>query len=79
MPQVSVDVEEFVQRKLASGEFASREELTQEALRVYRELEERYSTFRNTVRERIAEADRGEVEPMDVESIKAELRRELGE
>ncbi|MBI3839066.1 MAG: hypothetical protein HY288_14190 [Planctomycetia bacterium] len=71
------DIEGYVQQKLASGQFGSREELATEAIRVYRELEAQQLQLKLDVQAGIDEADRGLCEPLDIEAIKAELIVEL--
>jgi Arc/MetJ-type ribon-helix-helix transcriptional regulator len=71
------DIEAFIQKKLASGQFGSREELAAEAIRVYRELEAHHLQLKLDVQAGIDEADRGLCEPLDIEAIKAELIAEL--
>ncbi|MEX0978781.1 MAG: hypothetical protein WDZ48_08025 [Pirellulales bacterium] len=71
------DLEAYVQQKIASGEFQSRDELAAEAVRLYRELEARHAQLKSDVQAAIDEADRGLCEPLDIETIKAELSAEL--
>lgn len=73
------NIDQYVQQKIASGQFGSREEFVREAFRVYRELETQHAELRAEVQRRIAQVERGEVGPLDVEAIKAEGRRRLGE
>ena len=73
----TADIEHYVQEKLATGEFSSREELATEAIRVYRELEARHAQLKSDVQTRIEQADRGEVGPLDIDDIKQELIDEL--
>ena len=71
------DIERYVEHKVASGQFASREEFTLETIRVYRELESRHAELRQELVRRIELADAGQVAPWDVAEIKAEGRRRL--
>jgi hypothetical protein len=71
------DMEGYVQQKLASGQFGSREELTAEALRVYRELEIKHAQLKSDVQAAIDECDRGLCAPLDIEAIETELISEL--
>jgi putative addiction module CopG family antidote len=71
------DIEAYVQAKLASGQFQSRDELTVEAVRVLRDIEARRAQLKSDVQAAIDEADRGLCEPLDIEAIKAELAVEL--
>lgn len=71
------DIEAYVQAKLASGQFQSRDELTVEAVRVLRDIEARRAQLKLDVQAAIDEADRGLCGPLDIEAIKAELAAEL--
>jgi Arc/MetJ-type ribon-helix-helix transcriptional regulator len=71
------DIEAYVQQKIASGEFRSRDEMAAEAVRVYRDLEAGHAQLKSDVKAGISEADRGLVEPLDIDAIKAELIAEL--
>jgi len=71
------ELEAYVQQKIASGEFNSRDELAVEAVRLYREIEQRRAQLKADVQAAIDEADRGLCEPLDIDAIKAELRAEL--
>lgn len=70
------DLEEYIEKKVRSGQFRSRDELAAEALRVYRELEEKHELLKADVRAALSESARGESEPLDIEQVKREL--ELG-
>lgn len=67
------DIEAYVQQKIASGQFHSRDELSVEAVRIYRDLEARHAQLESDVQAAIDEADRGLSVPLDIEAIKAEL------
>jgi Arc/MetJ-type ribon-helix-helix transcriptional regulator len=71
------DLEAYVQQKISTGEFGSREELAIEAVRLYREIERKRAQLKSDVQAAIDEADRGLCEPLDIEAIKAELRAGL--
>ena len=79
MVRLSPELERYIEEKLASGAFATREELLAEALRTYRELEQDDddSDLRELVAERLAQAERGEVASLDMESVKARLIAEF--
>ncbi len=79
MVRLSPELEQYIEEKLASGDFATREELLAKALQVYRELEEDDddSDLRELVAERLAQAERGEVMPLDMEAVKARLIAEF--
>ena len=66
-------LEQYVDSKVASGEFRSREEFFFETARVFKDLEERHASLKALMAERMEEAARGEVAPLDVAAIKEEL------
>ncbi len=67
------DLEAYVQQKIAEGCFQSREEFTLTAARAYREKDERQKQLKADIQAAIAEADAGLCEPLDIESLKAEI------
>jgi putative addiction module CopG family antidote len=67
------DIESYVQQKIATGQFGSREELAAEAIRIYRDLETKHAQLKSDVQAAIDEADQGLSEPLDMDSIKAEV------
>ena len=67
------DIEAYVQQKIASGQFRSRDELAAEAVRLYRDLEAKHQRLKSDIQAAIDEANQGLSEPMDIEAIKAEL------
>ena len=73
------DLEAYVQEKIATGSFASREELTAEAVRVYRELESRHAQLKADIHAAIDEANRGLSQPLDIAAIEADLIAEIDE
>jgi hypothetical protein len=72
------DLEQYIQGKITSGEFASREQFALEAIQLYRDIElEYFDALRDEVQRRIAEVRRGDVAPLDVEAIIAKGRELL--
>ncbi len=71
------DLQNYVNQKIASGEFGTPEEFATEAIRVYRQLEKDYRQLRDELSSRIEQADAGQVLPLDVDSIKDQLRQEI--
>jgi|GraSoiStandDraft_4_1057263.scaffolds.fasta_scaffold162793_4 Arc/MetJ-type ribon-helix-helix transcriptional regulator len=71
------DLELYVQATVASGKFRTRDEFAIEAARLYREIETRHQQLKTDVQAAIDEADRGESEVLDIDSIKQELVDEL--
>ena len=72
------EIEQYVQQKVLSGQFRSREELEVKALRVYRDLETKHAQLKADVRAAIDESGRGLSLPLDIEAINAELIAEFG-
>lgn len=79
MSNPTSDLDHYVDAKIANGEFRSREEFFLETARIYRELEARHADLKSLVQERIDEANHGELAPLDIDAIKAELAQELDE
>ncbi|MEX0703155.1 MAG: hypothetical protein WD069_13760 [Planctomycetales bacterium] len=69
------EIQEFVERELERGAHVDEEHLIVAALRVYRELKTRHDALRADVARSLAQAERGEVAPLDTEATKAEARR----
>ncbi len=63
------ELEAFIQEELSEGHFDNEAELLTRALEVYRTLKQRHDTLRTTVDTAIAEADRGEATPVDIETV----------
>jgi len=73
------DLEEYVEQKVQSGEFRSRDEFAAEAARLYRELDERHAALKSDVGAALDEARRGESQPLDIEALKQALIDNLDE
>lgn len=71
------EVEAFVAEQLASGKFGSESELATAALRVVQELSARERMFREDLKRSLEQAERGEVEPWDLDEILKELDADL--
>src|SRR6266567_6256149 len=73
------DLESLVNEKVESGEYPSASEVICAGLRLLKERDDRSARRLEELRREIAiglaEADRGEVAPLDIENIKAEGRR----
>jgi len=65
-----------VQAEISSGRYASEEALVRDAVRAFRELSLRHQSLVAGVQQSVAEADRGEVTPLDTAATKAEARRQ---
>jgi putative addiction module CopG family antidote len=79
MSRLSPDLEQYVQQKIASGQFASPEEFALAAMRLYRDLEDRHESLKRDVQAALEQSERGQSEPFDLDSIKRELTEELDE
>ena len=77
MSSTSSDIQQYIEKKLASGEFQTAEEFAAEAIRVYRELETGYADLSAELHRRVERADAGDFAPLDIEAIQAELSAEL--
>ena len=73
------EVDEFVKQELARGAFGSEEELVINAVSALREIKLRHEQLRSDVQEAIDQADRGDIAPLDIDAIKAELMDEIDE
>ena len=67
------EIDRYVREQLASNAYASEEELILDAIRIHRELACRHQKLRDDIRDALAELDRGEREPLDMDEIKAEV------
>lgn len=70
------DLQRFVDGALASGEYRSEEDLVVSAMRVLQELSARHDQLRRDIAEGLAQADRGQSQPLDMAAIKATLQAE---
>ncbi len=77
MSALPPDLEAYVEQQLASGQFGSREELTIEAVRLLRDVQEKRRQLKSDVQAALDEADRGLSGPFDLDAIKAELNAEF--
>lgn len=78
------DLEQFVQREVASGRYGSAEEVISEGLRRMRDAQQEYEEWRAEIARRIESLERGEGIRLDDNSLKsflddiaAEVRDEL--
>jgi antitoxin ParD1/3/4 len=71
----------FVEEQVASGDYQSASEVVRSGLRLLqeqkRERQVKLEALRREIAVGIAQADRGELVPLDVDEIKAEGRRRL--
>jgi putative addiction module CopG family antidote len=73
------DLEQYVDKRVAAGAFASPDALVQEAVRLYREIELRRDVLKADLQAAIDQSDHGMSAPLDIEAIKRELVAELDE
>jgi predicted transcriptional regulator len=64
------DLRDFVEHELAVGDYRDENELLVHAVTVFREVKERHSTLRAQIQESLAQADRGELVPLDMAAIR---------
>jgi antitoxin ParD1/3/4 len=70
------DLKEFVQQAVASGEFASEDDVVIAGVRALRELKSRHAELQREIQVAIDELDRGEGETLDMDAIKAEVAKQ---
>ncbi len=73
---LSPELERLVAESVATGKYGSANDVIHEALRLLRERDERLlEELRHEIAIGLAEADRGELAPLDTEAIQSEARR----
>ncbi|HEY2411983.1 MAG TPA: type II toxin-antitoxin system ParD family antitoxin [Pirellulaceae bacterium] len=72
---VSAEVNSLVQQELASGQYASANELLLAAVQLLHERNKKLVELREAIQPALDRLDRGEGKPLDMEAIKAEARR----
>jgi Arc/MetJ-type ribon-helix-helix transcriptional regulator len=75
--QLPVEIAAFVRAEVAGGAAANEAEFLRKAIELYRELKLRHQDLRSQLQISMEQADRGEIAPLDMESIKAKLGTEL--
>jgi Arc/MetJ-type ribon-helix-helix transcriptional regulator len=73
--EFSPELEQAIEAKLATGEYASAEELLTDALAALDVIKARHGELRASVQERLSRAGRGFAAPLDVEAFLAEMHR----
>lgn len=76
-PVMPHDLNVYIQQKVAQGDFQSRDEFFVAAATVYRDMEERHERLKHDIALALAESEAGLAEPLDVETLKRELRELL--
>jgi Arc/MetJ-type ribon-helix-helix transcriptional regulator len=77
--QLPADLDQYVDEKIATGAFASRDAFVQEAVRIYRELELRHDLLKADIQVALRESDDEMSAPLDMEAIQRELVEEIDE
>ncbi|MDA0589582.1 MAG: hypothetical protein O2820_15895 [Planctomycetota bacterium] len=75
---MSTDIEQYIQDKVARGDFQSRDDLVETAVSMYRDLEE-HQALRAELQKRLESARNGSVAPLDIASLKGTLTAEFRE
>lgn len=70
---ISPELQAYVNSKISGGTFGSETEFVSEAVRLYRDVEQRHLQLKQQIADRIAEADQQESQPLDIAAIKVEL------
>lgn len=73
------EIEAYVQSKIASGEFASREQFAVEAAKIYRDLEVQAGELRAEVQARLRRAGKGFSHVLDRDALKQEARQKFAD
>jgi Arc/MetJ-type ribon-helix-helix transcriptional regulator len=71
------DLDRLISERMATGLYASQDELLLDALQALDELERRHHELREEVQRRVAKAGQGLSAPLDVDALMAEGRRRL--
>jgi putative addiction module CopG family antidote len=66
--------QQFVEHEIASGRFRDASQVVSEALRLL-EWKRRHDALRDEIRIGMEEAQRGEIAPLDLDEIRADVRR----
>ena len=74
---VPADYQEFIDREVASGKFSSADEVVSEALRLFRDREQKLDALRREIMLGVEELDRGET--ISGEEVFRELRERFCE
>jgi antitoxin ParD1/3/4 len=71
------ELEGYVNKKVASGNYQSASEVIREALRIMRERDAQLARLRHDIQLGISQLENGLTVPFDPEKIKAEARKRL--
>lgn len=73
------DLEHYVEQKIQSGEFSSRDDFAAEAVRLYRQIEERHRRLKADIDMAQQQVAQGATAPLDLDALKNELLDQLDE
>ena len=73
---IQPELEEFVQRELASGEYRDANAVVAEALRLLQQ-KRHHDALRDEIRSGMEQRERGEIAPLDMNTIRKEVRRRI--
>jgi antitoxin ParD1/3/4 len=74
---ISPELQTLVQQEFATGNYSSPDEVLLAAVRLLRDRNRRLEELRSEIRPALERLDRGDGEPLDMEAIKAEARRQF--
>ena len=74
--QLPAEIEAFVRAEVADGAATDETDFVSKAVQLYREMKERHTELRSHVQHSLDQARNGEVSPLDMDGIIAELREE---
>ncbi len=77
LPYYPPDLDAYVEQKVRSGQFRSREDFAIEAARLYRDVESRHQSLKSDIAEALEQVKQGKTIPMDIEALKQELLEQL--
>jgi len=77
--ELPAEIEAFVKAEVAEGAATTESDFVAGALELYRELKARHVDLRSHIQRSLAQARDGEVSPLDMDEIIAELRDEVDE
>lgn len=71
------ELQHFIDAEVASGRYEDPNQVVVDAIRVLRDLRQQHAELAGRLAHSIAQADRGEVRPLDVDELKREVRELL--
>jgi putative addiction module CopG family antidote len=75
--QLSPEAADFVQRKIAAGEFTSPGEVIDEAIEFFESHEPTMESLKAKIAEGLADEAAGRVAPLDMDEVRREIRHRL--